>query len=144
MSTIVDIGSLITRSSEIPGGRPVITGTKTSVRSIARLYKQGASAEEISCRMQHLTLAQIYAALAYYQANREEIEADLAGDDELLNYLDNFKNFKEDIWVKGNRVIALASGGAFLGSFIAQVPGAIIGTIAGAVFGFFARVEKIS
>jgi homoserine acetyltransferase len=29
----------------------------------------------------HLTLAQVYAALAYYHANRDEIEADLAEED---------------------------------------------------------------
>jgi uncharacterized protein (DUF433 family) len=45
------------------------------------LYKQGASAEEIVRRMSHLSLAQVYAALAYYHANRNEIEAELAEED---------------------------------------------------------------
>jgi hypothetical protein len=31
--------------------------------------------------MSHLSLAQVYAALAYYHANRDEIEADLAEED---------------------------------------------------------------
>ncbi|MFM6382133.1 MAG: DUF433 domain-containing protein, partial [Microcystis panniformis] len=61
--------------------RPVITGTGTSVRRVVVLYKQGASAEEIARRMSHLSLAQVYAALAYYHANRDEIEADLAEED---------------------------------------------------------------
>ena len=59
----------------------MITGTKTSVRRVAVLYKQGASAEEIARRLSHLSLAQVYAALAYYHANRNEIEADLDAED---------------------------------------------------------------
>jgi uncharacterized protein (DUF433 family) len=78
MSTTTDIGTLVTCSPDIGNNRPIITGTKTSVRRVVVLYKQGASAEEIARRMSHLSLAQVYAALAYYHANRDEIEADLA------------------------------------------------------------------
>ena len=35
----------------------------------------------------HLTLAQVYAALAYYHANRDEIDADLAEEDRLFDAL---------------------------------------------------------
>ena len=80
MTTVTDIGTLVTRSAEI-GSRPMIAGTKTSVGRVVVLYKQGAAAEEIARRMSHLSLAQVYAALAYYHANREEIEADLAEED---------------------------------------------------------------
>ena len=41
---------------------------------------QGNSAEEIAADLDHLTLAQVYAALTYYQANKAEIEADLAAE----------------------------------------------------------------
>lgn len=78
MFTTTDIGTLIARSSESGKGRPMIAGTKTSVRRVVVLYKQGAGAEEIARRMSHLSLAQVYAALAYYHANRDEIEFDLA------------------------------------------------------------------
>jgi uncharacterized protein (DUF433 family) len=81
MSTATDIGTLVTCSQAIGDGRPMITGTGTSVRRVVVLYKQGASAEEITRRMHHLSLAQVYAALAYYHANRDEIEADLAEED---------------------------------------------------------------
>ncbi|RCJ25634.1 hypothetical protein A6770_27545 [Nostoc minutum NIES-26] len=77
MPTITDIGTLITRDP-MHGVRPIIVGTVTSVRRIAALYKQGYSAEEIAVDKPHLTLVQVYAALTYYHANREEIEADLA------------------------------------------------------------------
>lgn len=78
MFTTTDIGTLITRSSESGKDRPLIAGTGTSVRRVVVLYKQGAGAEEIARRMRHLSLAQVYAALAYYHVNRNEIESDLA------------------------------------------------------------------
>ncbi|MDY6785322.1 MAG: DUF433 domain-containing protein [Cyanobacteriota bacterium] len=92
MVAVTDIGTLITTPNPDPnpnpliqggkgvgvGGRPTIAGTRTSVRRLAVLYKQGASAEEIARRMTHLSLAQVYAALTYYHANRDRIEADLA------------------------------------------------------------------
>lgn len=81
MSTVTDIGTLVTHSPDIANGRLIITGTGTSVRRVVVLYKQGASAEEIARRMSHLSLAQVYAALAYYHANRDEIEAELAEED---------------------------------------------------------------
>ncbi len=78
MVTTTDIGTLIDRSLESGKGRPMIAGTQTSVRRVVVLYKQGAGAEEIARRMSHLSLAQVYGALAYYHANRDEIESDLA------------------------------------------------------------------
>lgn len=78
MGAATDIGTLITRSPEIRGGRPIIAGTGVTVRRIAVWYKMGLSPEEIPVRMGHLTVAQVYAALTYYHLNRDEIEADLA------------------------------------------------------------------
>jgi uncharacterized protein (DUF433 family) len=77
MSAPVEIGSLITRSPEIRSGRPHITGTGMTVMRIAGYYQLGMSAEEIRDQIDHLSLAQVYAALAYYHANRAEIESDL-------------------------------------------------------------------
>ena len=74
----VDIGSLIVRSPEIRGNRPRIAGTGVTVRRIVGWYKLGRSPEEIVDTLPHLTLAQVFAALAYYHANRDEIEGDIA------------------------------------------------------------------
>lgn len=76
--TLVDIGSLITTSHDIQGGRPIIAGTGTSVRRIVALYKQGYSTDEIVDDKDYLTLAQVHAALAYYYANQQVIDQDLA------------------------------------------------------------------
>lgn len=81
MLIATDIGTLVTCSPDIGGGRPMIAGTKTSVSRVVALYKQGAGAEEIARRMSHLNLAQVYAALAYYHANQDRVEADLANED---------------------------------------------------------------
>ncbi|MEO0768279.1 MAG: DUF433 domain-containing protein, partial [Cyanobacteria bacterium J06649_4] len=51
MVTAVDIGTLIARIEELDNGRPIIAGTRTSVRRVVVLYKQGASAEEIARRL---------------------------------------------------------------------------------------------
>jgi uncharacterized protein (DUF433 family) len=63
------------------GGRPRIAETGVTVRRIVGWYKLGWSPEEIADRTGHLSLAQVYAALAYYHANREEIEADMAAEE---------------------------------------------------------------
>jgi uncharacterized protein (DUF433 family) len=81
MATTVEIGSLITRSPEIRGGRPRIAGTGVTVRRIVIWYQLGLTPEEITTEIPHLSLAQVYAALAYYHANREEIDADIAAEE---------------------------------------------------------------
>ncbi|MBE9096343.1 DUF433 domain-containing protein [Tychonema sp. LEGE 07203] len=86
MTTIVaDIGTLIIRDRNLRSGRPIVAETGTSVRRIAVFYKQGNSAEEIVRLMTYLSIAQVYAALTYYHANREEIDTDLA--EEQLAYI---------------------------------------------------------
>jgi uncharacterized protein (DUF433 family) len=77
---IANIGELITASPDIRGGRPRIAGTGVTVQRIVALYKTGLSPEEIADEFGHLSLAQVYAGLAYYHANREQIEAALAAD----------------------------------------------------------------
>ena len=81
MSIPTDIGTFIVRTPEIRGGRPRIAGTGVTVRRIVGWYKLGLSPEEMASKIPHLTLAQVYAALAYYHANREEIEADIAAEE---------------------------------------------------------------
>jgi len=75
------LDGLLTRNTGICGGRIRIDGTRITVHRIATLYRQGQTAEEIAQCYPHLALSQIYAALAYFHANRHEIEAELAADD---------------------------------------------------------------
>jgi uncharacterized protein (DUF433 family) len=78
MAVVTEIGTLIDRDPAVRGGRPKIAGTGVSVSRIAGWYRLGLTAEEIALEYPHLTLAQVHGSLAYYHANREEIEADLA------------------------------------------------------------------
>lgn len=77
----VDIGTFIIRTPDVRGGRPRVAGTGVTVQRIVGWYKLGLSPEEIMGRIEHLSLAQVYAALAYYHANKAEIEADIAADE---------------------------------------------------------------
>lgn len=82
MATVTEIGTLISRRPEIRGGRPCIAGRGVSVRRIAQWHNMGQIPEEIVETFGgHLSLAQVHAGLAYYYANQEEIDADLAVED---------------------------------------------------------------
>jgi len=50
------------------------------VNRIVTWYKQGETPEEIAREYPQLSLAGVYAALAYYHANQAEVEAELADD----------------------------------------------------------------
>ena len=80
METTVDIGTLIASSPEIRDGRPRIAGTGVTVQRVVGWYKLGLTPEEIADEIGHLSLAQVYAALAYYHANQDECEAAIAAD----------------------------------------------------------------
>ena len=81
MPTPVDIGTLIERSPEIRKGRSRIAGTGVTVMRIAGWSNLGLTPEEIVAKFDHLTLAQIHAALAYYHANLEEINSEIADEE---------------------------------------------------------------
>jgi uncharacterized protein (DUF433 family) len=88
MLAAVEIGSLIDRDPAIRAGRPKIAGTGVTVMRVAAWYKMGLTPEEIATQYGHLTLAQVHAALAYYHANPEEIETDLAQEEAFAASLD--------------------------------------------------------
>ncbi|MEO1390172.1 MAG: DUF433 domain-containing protein [Cyanobacteria bacterium J06634_6] len=73
----IDIGTLITSTPGLHGGKPHIFDKGVMVRTIAFQYKKGLNAEEIAAQFGHLSLAEVYAALSYYHANVQEVETDL-------------------------------------------------------------------
>ena len=75
------LDGLIINNTRIHNGRPVLSGTGTTVRTIAIMYKQGYSPEEITGELP-VSLAQVYAALTYYHLHTEDIEADIRSDSE--------------------------------------------------------------
>jgi len=75
---------MIACSPDIRGGRPCLAGTGVTVARVAGWLRMGMTPEDIAAQYDHLTLAQVHAAVAFYHANREEIDADLA--DEAAQY----------------------------------------------------------
>ena len=78
---ITALDAMLAQTADVCGGRIRIDGTRITVHRIATLYQQGQDAEEIARTYSHLSLGQVYTALAYYHANRVEIDAELAADD---------------------------------------------------------------
>jgi uncharacterized protein (DUF433 family) len=67
----------ISRNAEVCGGQPTIDDSRVRVKNIVALLKEGKKAEEMIVEYPSLNLAQVYAALAYYYDNPDEIEASL-------------------------------------------------------------------
>ncbi|HLO49898.1 MAG TPA: DUF433 domain-containing protein [Kamptonema sp.] len=89
MPTLTDIGTLIISTPETCGNRPRIAETRITVQRIAVWYKMGMNPEEIISEIPHLNLAQVHAALAYYYANKQQIDADIADEDAECDRLAN-------------------------------------------------------
>ena len=65
----------IVTHDQILSGEPIIEGTRTPVRAIVELWRQGVLPEEIPGQLPHLTLAQVFDALSYYSDHQDEINA---------------------------------------------------------------------
>ena len=60
-------------------GVAYIAGTRVKVRHVAiERQARGASVEELQEAYPHLSLGQIYAALAYYHDHQERVDAEIA------------------------------------------------------------------
>ena len=76
METVESI-NLITRNPEIRGGRPCIAGTGLKVSDIVMAMRyHDRSPEQISEGYQ-ISVAEVYAALSYYQLHIDEIDTDI-------------------------------------------------------------------
>lgn len=77
----------IEKKPGVQGGEPVIRDTRTPVRAIVENWRFGYSPEEIVQATPHPTLAQVFAALSYYNNNQDGINAHIerhrASDEEL-------------------------------------------------------------
>jgi uncharacterized protein (DUF433 family) len=82
MQTLTDIGMLIVRTPGTCGGRPRIAGTRITVEYIVNEIRAGVTPEEILENKPYLTLGGIYAAIAYYYANKEVLDTEFAAYEE--------------------------------------------------------------
>jgi len=63
----------VVTNDQILSGEPIIEGTRTPVRAIVELWRQGLAPETIPSRLPHLNMAQVFDALSYYSDHQEEI-----------------------------------------------------------------------
>lgn len=71
-------------SPGVVGGKPHVAGRRTTVQNIAVWHERlGLAVDEIASE-HDLTLADVYAALAYYHDHRAEIDASIRADEELV------------------------------------------------------------
>lgn len=63
----------IVTDDHILSGEPIIASTRTPVRAIVELWRQGIAPEEIPAHLPHLTLAQVFDALSYFSDHQAEI-----------------------------------------------------------------------
>jgi uncharacterized protein (DUF433 family) len=80
--TVLSIDTIVS-NPKIRSGRPIIAGTTLRVQDIVAgyLYK-GYSADDLVMHYPQISLAQVHAALAYYYAHKDEIDAQLEADAE--------------------------------------------------------------
>jgi len=76
----VSLDSLLVRKPGYRDGRPCLKGTGITVHNVAVRYLQGGTVEEMCAANPDLDPSLFHAALAYYFANRGEIEADFERD----------------------------------------------------------------
>jgi uncharacterized protein (DUF433 family) len=91
----------ITRVPGVCGGRPIVKGTRTAVKSVVGYYKMGLSVEEILEGLPHLTPAQVYETLSYYHDHQAEIERDI--EETQVEYLVERYGLKV---ITGGRIVA--------------------------------------
>jgi uncharacterized protein (DUF433 family) len=68
----------IVRDARIGQGEPIIGGTGVRVRTLVEYWRVGTSPEDLLQHFPHLTLAQVFDALSYYQDHQEEINTFIA------------------------------------------------------------------
>src|SRR5690242_1406045 len=65
----------VVTDDRILGGEPIIKGTRTPVRAIVELWRQGIAPEDIPTHLPHLSLSQVFDGLSYYSDHQAEINA---------------------------------------------------------------------
>jgi uncharacterized protein (DUF433 family) len=80
-SSTFTLDSLLVSKPGYRQGRPCLRGTAITVHSVAAAHLIGLSAEEICAQNPDLDPSLFFAALAYYFANKKQIEAELDEDD---------------------------------------------------------------
>jgi uncharacterized protein (DUF433 family) len=78
----------IAKKPEVCGGKACVAGTRIRVQDVYVWHElQGKSPDEIVSDFPQLTMAQVYAALAYYWDHPDEIQQEMKDAEDLLERL---------------------------------------------------------
>ena len=77
------IDLLIVKTPGTCGGRARVASRRIPVSSVYRWFLGGQAPEDILSKYEGVSLAEIYAAIAYALSNREEMAAEIAEEDRL-------------------------------------------------------------
>jgi uncharacterized protein (DUF433 family) len=80
----MEIGELIVKTPDTCGGRARLAGKRIPVASVYRWFLTGLEPEDIVQKFDKVILAEIYAAISYALANREEIIKQIEEEDALV------------------------------------------------------------
>jgi uncharacterized protein (DUF433 family) len=72
------LGTNLVRTLGVCGGRLRIDGTRMTVNQIVALHNQGLRAQQIVEQYPQRTLSEIYSVLAWYHANKDEFDKEMA------------------------------------------------------------------
>lgn len=85
--TVNTLDKYIKIDTNIVSGKPHIKGRRITVQNIVVWHERlGKHVDEI-CAEHNLLLSEVYAALAYYFDNQEEIDNSIQADDEFIKQL---------------------------------------------------------
>ncbi len=72
----------VTKTPGVCGGKACIDDTRIRVNNVVWLHKEGLAPGQILEHYPDLSLAQVHSALAYYYDHVEEVEAELANEEQ--------------------------------------------------------------
>ncbi|MGD0237097.1 MAG: DUF433 domain-containing protein [Syntrophorhabdales bacterium] len=75
----------IMRQKNVCGGRSVVAGTRIPVWSLIKWYKLGMAVEDIIREFPQLRPSQVHDAFSYYYDNMDEVERDIAENEDEEN-----------------------------------------------------------
>ena len=79
MPTVLETS--LVRTPGVCGGRLRIDGTRMTVNQIVALHKQGLNAQQVIEQYPQRSLSEIYTVLAWYHANKQEFDKELAAEE---------------------------------------------------------------
>ena len=88
---IIETELMVTREYvEKRNGSYYVAESRVSLDSLAYLYREGASAEDIQDDFPSLSLEQIHGAIAFYLANQREVDENIADGERGVGPLSSF------------------------------------------------------